>query len=140
MILPDVNILIHAVNTDAPRNTVIRTWWDHVLSGATPVYLPWIVVLGFLRITTNPRMFLNPLSVDSAEQYIDEWLSQSPVRIINPGEGHWDLVKQLLSQAGTSGNLTTDAHIAALSIQWDCTVYSTDTDFARFSGIKWKQF
>ena len=139
MILPDVNILVHAVNADSPRNTVIRTWWDHVLSGRTPVYLPWIVILGFLRITTNPRVFSDPLPIGIAERYVDEWLSLSPVRTINPGEGHWHLVKQVLSQAGTSGNLTTDAHIAALSIQWDCTVYSTDTDFARFPGIKWKQ-
>ncbi|MDA3939670.1 MAG: PIN domain-containing protein [Spirochaetia bacterium] len=58
---------------------------------------------------------------------------------MDPGEGHWDLVEKLLTEAGTAGNLTTDAHLAALAIQRDCTVFSTDTDFARFPGLKWKQ-
>lgn len=138
MILPDVNILLHAVNADSPRNTHIRLWWDNCLAGPTPVYLPWVVILGFVRISTNPRLFDAPLSVDEAAGYIRSWLSQPPVRSIVPRDGHWDLVEKLLRQAGTAGNLTTDAHLAALAIQWDCTMYSTDTDFARFPGVKWK--
>ncbi len=139
MILPDVNILLHAVNADSPRNEHIRLWWDNCLAGPTPVYLPWVVILGFVRISTNPRLFDAPLSVDEAVGYIRSWLRQPPVRSIVPMDGHWDLVEKLLSHAGTAGNLTTAAHLAALAIQWDCTLYSTDTDFARFPGVKWKQ-
>jgi uncharacterized protein len=139
MILPDVNILIHVVNTGSPLNKHICKWWDDCLDGTRPVYLPWVVILGFVRISTNRRIFDTPLSLEEASGHINSWLSQSQVHTITPGEGHWTLVEKLLKEAGTAGNLTTDAHIAALAIQWDCIVYSTDTDFARFPGIRWKQ-
>jgi hypothetical protein len=138
MILPDVNILIHAINEDSPKNEKIRKWWDSVLSEPTPVFFPWAVLLGFVRISTNPRLFGNPLSIREASTYVRSWLNQPQVTIINPKNGHWDLVEELLHKAGTAGNLTTDAHLAALAIQWDCVIYSTDTDFARFPGVKWK--
>jgi uncharacterized protein len=139
MIIPDVNILIHAVNQDSPRNAYIKEWFDNCLNGKFPVYFPWTVLLGFVRITTNPKLFRNPLILDEAAGYIRAWLALPVVKAIGPKDGHWDLVEKLLAGAGTAGNLTTTAHIAALAIQWDCTVYSTDTDFARFPGVKWKQ-
>lgn len=139
MILPDVNILLHAVNIDSPRNKCINLWWDDCLAGPTPVFLPWVVILGFIRISTNLRIFDAPLSLDEASGHIKSWLRQPAVHLIVPREGHWNLVEKLLKEAGTAGNLTTDAHLAALAIQWDCIVYSTDTDFARFPGVKWKQ-
>lgn len=100
--------------------------------------LAWPVLLGFVRISTNPRIFDHPLTFDEAADYVNAWLDQPPVQIISPREGHWSIVESLLKQAGTAGNLTTDAHLAALAMQWDCTVYSTDTDFARFPMVKWK--
>ena len=139
MILPDVNVLLHAVNSDSPKNEGIHTWWDHCLIGVRPVYLTWIVILGFVRISTNPRIFNEPLNVSEAGNYISDWLEQPPVDIIIPREGHWEIVQELLEKAGTAANLTTDAHLAALALQWDCTVYTTDTDFARFEGLKWKR-
>ena len=139
MIIPDVNVLIHAVNSDSPRNQHIREWWDGCLNGSRPVYLPWVVVLGFVRISTNRRIFNNPLSITEASHYVESWLKLPVVRTIVPAEGHWDIVSRLLKEAGTGGNLTTDAHIAAMAVQWDCTVYTTDTDFARFPGVKRKQ-
>lgn len=139
MILPDVNILIHAINADSPKNEYIHSWWDKCLMGTKPVYLTWIVILGFLRISTNPRLFNSPLTIDEAAGYIRSWLRQPPVRIITPSEGHWEMVESLLKQAGTAGDLTTDAHLAALALEWDCTLFSTDTDFARFQGLKWRQ-
>jgi hypothetical protein len=99
----------------------------------------WIVIRGFVRISTNPRIFSEPLTVSEAGGYVSDWLAQPPVHIILPREGHWETVKELLEEAGTAANLTTDAHLAALALQWDCTVYSTDTDFARFEGLKWKR-
>jgi toxin-antitoxin system PIN domain toxin len=139
MIIPDVNVLIHAVNADSPHNERIRNWLDRCLSGDTPLFFPWVVLLGFLRITTNPRIFESPLTLDEAFEYINGWLSHPAVRMISPRKGHWELMRTLLEKIGTAGNLTTDAHLAALAIQWDCVLYSTDTDFARFEGLKWKR-
>jgi hypothetical protein len=98
-----------------------------------------VVLLGFLRITTNPRIFESPLTLDEAFEYINGWLSHPAVRMISPRKGHWELMRTLLEKIGTAGNLTTDAHLAALAIQWDCVLYTTDTDFARFQGLKWKR-
>lgn len=138
MILPDVNVLIHAVNADSPRNDHIRSWLDDSLSGIDPVYLPWVVILGFVRITTNPRLFEHPLSLDDAVSYIQTWLERPPVRTADALPGHWERVSSLLQQAGAAGNLTTDAHLAALAIEHGCVLYSTDTDFARFPGLRWR--
>jgi len=137
VILPDVNVLIHAINADSPRNARTRAWWDRCLSGATPVCLSWAVIFGFVRITTSYRILERPLSLEEAASYVRSWLAQPCVRVVVPREGHWDLVESLLRAAGTAGNLTTDAHLAALAIQHGCTLYTTDTDFARFPDLKW---
>lgn len=137
MRLVDVNILLHAVNADAPRHKAASAWWNSCLSGAEPLYMAWATVLGFVRISTNARIFQNPLTVEQASAYVREWLAQPAVRIAVPQPDHWTRVETMLSAAGTAGNLTTDAHLAALAIEYGCEVCSTDTDFARFPGVGW---
>jgi len=137
MILVDVNLPVHAVNADSPFHSAARNWWDGALSGIEPVCLGWVTVMGFVRITTNRRIVPNPLSPGEAFAYVDSWFRQPCVRSIDPLRGHWELMKELLEVAGTAGNLTTDAHLAALAMQHGCEVYSTDTDFARFPRVRW---
>lgn len=136
MILVDANLLLYAVNRDLTRHAEARAWLEAVLSGTTSVGLPWVVVLAFLRITTSPRIFERPLTVEQAGAYVDSWLSLPVVRAVVPGPGHWPILKNLLDSAGTGGNLTTDAHIAALAIEQGYTVYSADNDFKRFAGLR----
>ncbi|MDP2795725.1 MAG: type II toxin-antitoxin system VapC family toxin [Sulfurisoma sp.] len=136
MILVDANLLIYAVNEDLPLHKQAKAWWEKALSGATIIGLPWVSVLAFLRICTNPRVFSRPLTPEQAIAYIDEWLAQPPARLVAPGSGHWPIMRNLLQQAGTAGNLTTDAHIAALALEQGYTVHSADNDFRRFSGLK----
>ncbi len=138
MLLVDVNIPIHAINRNSSQHERLRAWWDARLSDVQPVALPWVVCLGFVRIMTNPRIFAVPLTVADATGYVASWLAQPCVRVIEPLDGHWDLVTSLLEQAGTAANLTTDAHLAALAIQHGCELFSTDTDFARFPGLRWR--
>ena len=137
--LIDVNMLLHAVNRDAPRHAAAKRWLEQQLSGADPVYLAWVTLLGFVRIVTNPRIVAAPLSVEAASAYVREWLAQPCVRIAAPRDGHWERVEALLRAAGTAGNLTTDAHLAALALEHGATVCSTDSDFARFPGVRWEQ-
>lgn len=139
MILPDVNILIHAINKDSSKHDKIRRWWETVLSGVVPVYIPWVVILGFIRISTNRKIFQSPLSIKEACAYVQEWLHRPCVRIAEPGEGHWEIVKKLLEET-RNGELTTDAHLAALAMQLNCVLYSTDTDYKRFPRLKWEYF
>ena len=135
MILVDANLLIYAVNKDLPQHKQARAWWEQALSGAGAVGLPWVSLMAFLRVCTNPRVFENPLSPEQALTFIDEWLDRPNVSIVAPDAGRWAIVKNLLRQTGTAGNLTTDAHIAALALEHGCTVCSADNDFKRFPGV-----
>jgi len=133
----DLNILIYAVNADAVHHAKAKRWLEQIMREEEPVALPWCVLLGFVRITTNPRIMPNPLSPEQAMEVSDGWLAQPIVRVLNPGEEHWRLLKQQLANTGTAGNLTTDAHLAALAIETGSTLYSSDTDFARFERLSW---
>lgn len=136
MILVDVNLLLYAINSDTPQHAKARVWWEGTLSGDQIVGLPWVVILAFLRLTTNPRVFGRPLSIEHAGAYMDEWLSLPIVRSVVPGNGHWAILRNILAQSGAAGNLTTDAHLAALALEHGYAVYSADHDFGRFAGLR----
>jgi len=131
----DANLLLYAVNRDLPQHEVAREWWEGTLSGRTPVALAWAVILAFLRISTSPRVFERPLEIETATAYVDEWLAIPVVKPVVPGPAHWRIFQQLVRQSGTGGNLTTDAHLAALAIEQGASLYSADNDFKRFAGL-----
>ena len=135
MIVVDANLLLYAVNRDLPQHEVARTWWESVLSRNTPVGLAWGVTLAFLRISTHPRIFERPLTVATAAAYLDEWLAMPGVRPISPMPRHWEILRPLIIASGTGGNLTSDAHLAAMTIELGGTLYSADNDFKRFAGL-----
>ena len=138
MILVDANILLYAEDQLNTLHTKARTWWDATLSGASPVCLCWTVLGAFIRIGTNPRVFEQPLSLDQATSRVQSWLDQPCTRIVNPTERHWTILQQLLHRGQAVANLVTDAHLAALAIEHGCELISTDSDFSRFSGIRWR--
>lgn len=133
----DLNLLLYAVNRDSPRHREARAWLQRTLSGEEAVALPWVVILGFLRLVTSPRVFPRPLDPAQAMAVVDGWLARPGVRTLEPREGHWAILKELLREAGTAGNLTTDAHLAALAIEHGAELSSTDADFARFRALRW---
>lgn len=137
MKIVDLNLLLYAVNRDSPRHADARTWLREAISGDERIALPWTVILGFIRLTTSPRVFELPLSAEDAMGTVDAWLSQPSVSPLEPGDGHWRILRDLLGEAGTAGNLTTDAHLAALAIEHGAELCSTDLDFARFKLLRW---
>jgi uncharacterized protein len=137
VIVPDVNVLLHAYNLGSQRQSVMRAWWETTLSGMRPVGLAWPALLGFIRISTNARIIPQPLSVRRAIEIVESWIEVPCTELIWPGAAHSEILFRLLKAAGTGGNLTTDAHIAALAIEYDAEVASTDRDFGRFDGVKW---
>ena len=137
MILPDINLLIHAYNLDSPVHHVARRWWEELLGGTHPVGLAWVTLLGFIRIATHRGILTNPLPVDVACQHAREWLAQPYVSTLEPGPPHAEILFGLLEALGTGGNLTTDAHLAALAIEHQADLHSTDADFSRFPGLRW---
>ncbi|HUF62571.1 MAG TPA: type II toxin-antitoxin system VapC family toxin [Verrucomicrobiales bacterium] len=138
MIIPDVNLLIYAHNDQAPQHAKARAWWEGLMNGRTPVGLPWITIGGFIRLMTHPRILATPLDVSSTLAYVRAWLSQPPVRIVQPGSRFEQLFLDYLALLGAAGNLTTDAQLAALAVEHQAELHSSDTDFARFDGLRWR--
>ena len=138
MILVDANILLYAEDSLHSRHQEARIWWDSQLSGTGVVCLCWTVLSAFIRIGTNPRVFEYPLSLEQALARVQSWLDQPCTRIIRPTERHWTVFKQVLTDGQATANLVTDAHLAALAIEHGCEFVSTDSDFARFPKLKWK--
>jgi toxin-antitoxin system PIN domain toxin len=137
VILPDVNLLLHAYDHESPLHPGARQWWESALSSTRPVGLAWAAVLGFIRIATHRHVFTNPLPVTVACAYARTWLALPYVSIVHPGQRHAEILFQLLESLGTGGNLTTDAHLAALAIEHQAELHSTDADFKRFAGLRW---
>lgn len=136
MILLDANLLIYAVNETLPQHTAARAWLEEALSGNDAVGLPWVSILAFLRITTRADIFPHPLTAEQAMGYVDEWLQQPFVQPVVAGDKHWSVLRNLLEVSGLAGNLTSDAHLAALALENGATVYSADNDFKRFAGVR----
>lgn len=136
MILVDVNLLIYAVNEDSPQYKKAKAWLETTMAGTETVGLPWIVLLAFLRVTTRPGFFRNPLSQTAAFDLIEAWLEQPCVIIPEPTLRHLQVMRGLLANLGTAGNLTTDAYLAALAIEHRAQLCSTDSDFTRFPGLR----
>ena len=137
MKLPDLNLLIYALDDGSPRHARARSWLEATLSGTEAVGFAWAVLLGFVRIVTNPAFLETPLDVEEAMDYIDGWLSQPCATLVAPTEDHTTLLRKLLEPLGSAGNLTSDAHLAALAIEHGAELCSCDTDFARFDGLRW---
>lgn len=137
MKLLDANLLIYAVDTQSPRHAEARPWLERLLSGAETVALPWTVLLAFVRLSTKPSIFTSPLDGSDALDLVDGWLAQPCTTVIHPTERHSAVLRELLDELGTAGNLTSDAHLAALAIEHGADLCSTDTDFARFPGLRW---
>jgi hypothetical protein len=138
MKIVDLNVLLYAVNEDSRHHRTVRKAWEALLNGTETVGLAWVVILGFVRLTTSPSVFPRPVSTETALARIDAWLSTEVVRVVGEKDGHWDLLATLLRESGSAGNLTTDAHLAALAISHGATLLSCDTDFARFRGLRWE--
>jgi uncharacterized protein len=135
--LVDVNLLLYAINADSARHDGARRWLEDALNGREPLAFSWAVLLAFVRLSTRARLFANPLSVEQALDLVDGWLGQPPSLIVHPTARHAAVLRRLLSAVGTGGNLTTDAHLAALAIEHGADLYSCDYDFARFPGLRW---
>lgn len=132
----DANVLLYAVNTDAPHHATAREWLDKALSGEETVGFSWIVLLAFLRISTHPSIFNRPLAAAEATQIVEEWLEQPGSVVIGPTSRHLGILRGLIDTNGTAGNLVSDAHLAAICVEHGAEIVSFDTDFTRFTGLR----
>ena len=117
MKIVDANLLLYAVNEDAPQHAKAKTWLQETLSKTEPVGFVWAVLLAFLRLSTRPAIFPRPLELAEAFALIESWLAQPCAQLLAPGERHLARLRELLEPLGTGGNLTSDAHLAAVALE-----------------------
>ncbi len=134
--LPDVNVLLHAVDATHPNHAVARNWLQSAFVDGGGVGFAWLVLVGFVRVSTRKGILTTPLPVADSLAIMDEWLHQVGSRVVHPGNRHAGVMGTLLLAAGTAGNLTNDAHLATLAIEHNATVGTFDKDFKRFPGVK----
>jgi len=138
MKIVDVNILIYTASRQSRFHSQVHAWWNNALNGDEPIGLCWPVLIGFLRIMTHPGILPTPLSVDQVLARIELWLNHPMCRLVQETENHWQILQRVISDASATGNLTTDAHLAALAISRGATLVSCDTDFRRFHQLRWE--
>jgi uncharacterized protein len=137
VILVDANILIYSHVRSFSQHEAARDWLDQQLNGSTRVGLPWVSLLAFLRLITNPRVFERPEPMADAWRQVRAWLACETAWIPQPTERHADRLNELLALPGVHANLVPDAHMAALALEHGLTLCSTDGDFARFPTLRW---
>jgi toxin-antitoxin system PIN domain toxin len=135
--LSDVNLLLYAYDTSSAQHARARAWLEERLSAVEAFGFAWATVLAFVRLVTNPRVFESPLRVEESLDIVAAWLAAPCATVLHPGPRHTVVLRQLLEPLGTAGNLTTDAHLAALALEHDAELCSADADFSRFPGLRW---
>ena len=138
MLLPDVNVLVYAHREDSsadhPR---YAEWLTGLAAGAEPFALSVLVLVGFVRIVTNPRIFGPPSTLDEAFAFVAELAARPNARLVGPGPDHLSILERLCREASATGKLVADAQHAAVAIEHGCAMVSTDADFDRFPGLRW---
>ena len=136
MILVDANVLLYAYHPRAEAHDRCRTWIEKAFSGDEPVAIAWVTVLAFVRISTSPRVFEQPLLAGEALAAVASWLERSSVSVLEAGEACWEIFRELVVDAQVTGPLVMDAFLAALALENGATLATTDRDFTRFPKLK----
>jgi uncharacterized protein len=136
LVIVDANVLLYAVDLESAHHEPWRPWLDAALGGAEAVGLAWIALLAFIRLGTNPSIFPSPMTTDEATGQVEAWLAAPAAVIAQPTPRHVALLRGLLRDTGTAGNLTIDAHLAALALEHGADIVSYDRDFGRYPGIR----
>jgi uncharacterized protein len=138
MVLPDVSVLVYAHRQDSADHSRYREWLEATLRADTAFAISEIVLSGFLRVVTHPKIFKSPSPLDSAQAFAAQLRGRPNAVLVAPGERHWDIFVRLSRAAGARGNLVADAYLAALAMESGCEWITTDRDYARFDGLRWR--
>ena len=138
MLLFDVNVLVYAHRDDTPHHKAVRSWVESIVLGDSAFAVPDLVLSGFLRVVTHPRIFSPPTPLEDALAVVEELRGQPNCVGVAPGPRHWEVFTRLCREADARGALVPDAYLAALAIESGSELVTTDRDFARFPGLRWR--
>ncbi|MBI3929951.1 MAG: type II toxin-antitoxin system VapC family toxin [Armatimonadetes bacterium] len=138
MILLDANLLLYAYDQESPKHQRAREILEGLLNSSDLVGLPWTSVWAFLRIATHGQIFAAPMSPDEACEAVSSWCQCPNVRLLSPGERHWDHLQLLVQTGQIRGALVMDAVLAAIAAEYGGEIWTSDRDFSRFEGIRWR--
>jgi toxin-antitoxin system PIN domain toxin len=137
MIIVDLTVIMAAVNSRAPLHKIAHEWWEELLNSTEEVGLTWLVILGFIRLSTHSKVMPEPLLLADAVSMVDGWLARPNVKLLQVTAKHWNILQNMLFAVGHGTALTMDAHLACLAIEHEGEVATTDEDFSHFPGLKW---
>jgi toxin-antitoxin system PIN domain toxin len=138
MLLPDVNVLVYAHRSDSPNHERYRRWLESVLAGDAAFAVSGLVLSGFLRVVTHPKVFAEPTPLELALRFVADVRGRPTCVVVAPGPRHWDIFQRLCRESGAKGNLVPDAYLAAIAIEAGLEWVTTDRDYARFHGLRWR--
>jgi toxin-antitoxin system PIN domain toxin len=139
MVLPDVNVLVYAHRKETAHHEACRAWLESLVNGDEAYSISSLVLSGFVRVVTHPKVFKRPSSIDDALVFAEQVRDQPHCVHVEPGQRHWDIFKRLCVETRVKGNLVPDAYFAAIAIESGCEWISTDRDFSRFTGLRWRE-
>lgn len=138
MLLPDVNVLIYAhVENSSPEHSAYAAWVTRLATGPEPFALSVLVLSGFVRVATNPRVFNPPPTLDQSLAFVAALVERPTARVVGPGPDHLEIFMRMCRQSGATGKLVADAQHAAIAVEHGCTLVTTDSDFSRFPDLRW---
>lgn len=138
MIIPDVNLLVYAYTPAMPHHRRASAWWRAEVERGTPIGVPWMALCGFIRLTTNRRLFDRPLTLPQACDVAQSWFDFANVAPLDPGPRHFELFTSIARDVHAGSDLVTDIHLAAIAIEYGFELYSNDRDFGRFPELRWR--
>lgn len=138
MLLCDVNVLVYAHREDAANHAAYLRWLEDLINSDANFAVSELVLSGFLRIVTHPKIFNPPSSLEDALDFITTIRQQPNCTVVTPGARHWSIFQSLCETANTKGNLIPDAYHAALAIESGCEWITTDRGFSRYPGLRWR--
>jgi toxin-antitoxin system PIN domain toxin len=138
VVLPDVNVLVYAHREDTVHHAACHRWLESVLNGDAAYGVSGIVLSGFVRVVTHPKVFTKPTGIADALAFAEQVREQPNCVPVDPGPHHWEIFRRLCTESGAKGNLVPDAYLAALAIESGCEWVTTDRDYSRFSGLRWR--
>lgn len=131
-------MLVYAARADTVDHDGYRAWLEAALASEEPFGVAPLVLSGFIRVVTHPRVFNVPSEIETALTFVEAVRDAPNTVLIEPGPRHWDIFVRLCRSANAKGNRVADAYLAALAIESGCEWITTDRDFSRFHGLRWR--